>query len=37
MDLSQLFGNRDGYVFLSRFDNMVAVSNGLDREDHTLI
>jgi len=36
-DLSQLFGNRDGYVFFSRFDNMVAVSNGLDREDHALI
>jgi GTP cyclohydrolase IIa len=36
-DLSQLFGNRDGYVFFSRFDNMVAVSNGLDIDDHALI
>jgi len=36
-DLSQLFGNRDGYVFFSRFDNMVAISNGLDMDDHALI
>ena len=36
-DLSQLFGNRDGYVFFSRFDNMVAVSNGLTLEDHAMI
>ncbi|MFC7199476.1 GTP cyclohydrolase III [Halospeciosus flavus] len=33
-DLSQLVGNRDGYVFFTRFDNMVAVTNGLDMEDH---
>ncbi|MFB6178287.1 MAG: GTP cyclohydrolase III [Halorientalis sp.] len=36
-DLSQLFGNREGYVFFSRFDNMIAVSNGLDMNDHALI
>jgi GTP cyclohydrolase IIa len=36
-DLSQLFGNRDGYVFFTRFDNMIAVTNGLDREAHALI
>jgi len=36
-DLSQLFGNRDGYVFFGRFDNMIAVSNGLDMADHELI
>ncbi len=36
-DLSQLFGNRDGYVFFSRFDNMIAVSNGLDLDDLALI
>jgi GTP cyclohydrolase IIa len=36
-DLSQLFGNRDGYVFFSRFDNMIAVSNGLDMDDHAII
>jgi GTP cyclohydrolase IIa len=36
-DLSQLFGNRDAYVFFSRFDNMIAVSNGTDMQDHELI
>jgi GTP cyclohydrolase IIa len=36
-DLSQLFGNRDGYVFFTRFDNMVAVSNGLTMDDHALV
>ncbi|WP_026190302.1 GTP cyclohydrolase III [Halomicrobium katesii] len=36
-DLSQLFGNRDAYVFFTRFDNMIAVSNGVDLDDHALI
>jgi GTP cyclohydrolase IIa len=36
-DLSQLFGNRDGYVFFSRADNMVAVTNGIDMDAHSLI
>ncbi|MFC7135257.1 MULTISPECIES: GTP cyclohydrolase III [Salinibaculum] len=36
-DLSQLFGNRDAYVFFSRFDNMIAVSNGVDMDDHALV
>jgi len=36
-DLSQLFGNREGLVFFSRFDNMMAVTNGLDMDDHALI
>jgi GTP cyclohydrolase IIa len=36
-DLSQLFGNRGGYVFFSRFDNMIAVTNGLTIEDHAMI
>jgi GTP cyclohydrolase IIa len=36
-DLSQLFGNREGYVFFTRFDNMVAVTNGLDNDAHALI
>ncbi|PSP33737.1 GTP cyclohydrolase IIa [Halobacteriales archaeon QH_10_67_22] len=36
-DLSQLVGNRGGYVFFSRFDNMIAVTNGLDIADHELI
>jgi GTP cyclohydrolase IIa len=36
-DLSQLFGNREGYVFFSRFDNMIAVTNGIDLEEHALV
>ena len=36
-DLSQLFGNREGYVFFTRFDNMVAVTNGLDLAAHALV
>ena len=36
-DLSQLFGNREGYVFFTRFDNMVAVTNGLGEDEHALI
>ena len=36
-DLAQLVGNRGGYVFFARFDNMLAVTNGLTREDHAMI
>jgi len=36
-DLSQLIGNREGYVFFTRFDNMVAVTNGIDADAHALI
>jgi GTP cyclohydrolase IIa len=36
-DLSQLIGNREGYVFFTRFDNMVAVTNGLSISDHALV
>ncbi|WP_123534282.1 GTP cyclohydrolase III [Halosimplex salinum] len=36
-DLCQLVGNRGGYVFFSRFDNMIAVTNGLDEADHQLV
>ncbi|WP_135806976.1 GTP cyclohydrolase III [Halorussus marinus] len=36
-DLSQLVGNREGYVFFTRFDNMIAVTNGIDRDDHGLM
>jgi GTP cyclohydrolase IIa len=36
-DISQLVGNRQGYAFFSRFDNMVAVTNGLDRTAHARI
>jgi GTP cyclohydrolase IIa len=33
-DVSQLVGNREGYAFFSRFDNLVTVTNGLDRAAH---
>ncbi|WIV67277.1 GTP cyclohydrolase III [Natrialbaceae archaeon AArc-T1-2] len=36
-DVSQFVGNRDGYVFFTRFDNMIAVTNGLDVDDHALL
>ena len=36
-DVSQLVGNREGYAFFGRFDNMVTVTNGLGREAHELI
>ena len=36
-DLSQMFGTQDGYVFFTRFDNMVAITNGMDLEDHARI
>ena len=36
-DLAQFVGSRDGYVFFTRFDNMVAITNGLDRADHALL
>ncbi|PSP78087.1 GTP cyclohydrolase IIa [Halobacteriales archaeon QS_1_68_20] len=36
-DLSQSFGTADGYVFFTRFDNMVAVSNGFSMDDHALV
>ncbi|WP_135822429.1 GTP cyclohydrolase III [Halostella litorea] len=36
-DLSQLIGNRDGYVFFTRFDNMIAVTNGLDVDAHARV
>ncbi|WP_049923437.1 GTP cyclohydrolase III [Halopiger djelfimassiliensis] len=36
-DISQFVGNRDGYVFFSRFDNMIAVTNGLSMTDHELL
>jgi GTP cyclohydrolase IIa len=36
-DLAQLVGNRGGYVFFARFDNMLAVTNGLTAEDHAMI
>lgn len=36
-DLSQFFGTRDGYVFFTRFDNMIAVTNGSDLEAHARV
>jgi GTP cyclohydrolase IIa len=36
-DLCQSIGREGGYVFFTRFDNMIAVTNGLDLEDHALI
>ena len=36
-DLAQFIGSRDGYAFFTRFDNMVAVTNGLDEADHELL
>lgn len=33
-DIAQYIGNRGGYVFFSRADNMVAVTNGLDLDNH---
>ena len=36
-DVSQLVGNDQGYAFFSRFDNLVTVTNGLDRGAHELV
>ena len=33
-DMAQFIGNRGGYVFFSRFDNMIAVTNGIGRAGH---
>jgi GTP cyclohydrolase IIa len=33
-DLASFVGSRDGYAFTTRYDNLVAVTNGLDRSDH---
>lgn len=33
-DIAQYIGNRGGYVFFSRADNMIAVTNGLDLDNH---
>ncbi|WP_251329961.1 GTP cyclohydrolase IIa [Haloplanus pelagicus] len=36
-DIAQFVGYRGGYAFFTRFDNMVAVTNGLDADDHRLL
>lgn len=33
-DISQLVGTKKGYAFFGRFDNLITVTNGLDREAH---
>lgn len=33
-DLADFVGSRDGYVFPSRYDNMIAVSNQISPEEH---
>lgn len=36
-DLEREFGVHGGIVFFNRFDNLIAVSNGMDYDDHKLI
>ncbi|MFB6136055.1 MAG: GTP cyclohydrolase IIa [Halobacteriaceae archaeon] len=36
-DLARQFGSRDGYVFYTRFDNVLAVTNGIDRAAHARV
>ncbi|NUE02935.1 GTP cyclohydrolase IIa [Halorubraceae archaeon YAN] len=36
-DIAQFIGGRNGYVFYTRFDNMVAVTNGIGREEHRIL
>lgn len=33
-DFAEFVGERDGYAFFERFDNMFAVTNGIDGRDH---
>jgi len=36
-DIAQFIGGRGGYVFFTRFDNMIAVTNGIDRAAHATL
>jgi len=36
-DVAEQVGTRSGYVFFARFDNMIAVTNGMDADDHRAI
>lgn len=36
-DLEREFGARGGIVFFNRFDNLIAVSNGINKEEHEKI
>ena len=33
-DVADLVGDGDGYAFVGRFDNMLAITNGIDHEPH---
>lgn len=36
-DLVEMIGTHDGYAFFGRFDNIVAITNGIDTETHQQI
>jgi len=36
-DIAQFVGHRDAYVFFTRFDNMIAVTNGVDGAAHAAL
>ncbi len=36
-DVAQFVGSRGGYVFFTRFDNMIAVTNGIGRDAHAVL
>ena len=36
-DIAQFVGHRDAYVFFTRFDNMIAVTNGVDDAAHAVL
>ena len=36
-DVAQFLGHRDAYVFFTRFDNMIAVTNGVDGAAHATL
>jgi len=36
-DVAQFVGHRDAYVFFTRFDNMIAVTNGVDGAAHAAL
>ena len=36
-DVAEFLGHRDGYAFATRFDNMIAVTNGVDGDAHATL
>jgi GTP cyclohydrolase IIa len=36
-NVAEFFGHRDGYAFSTRFDNMIAVTNGVDGDAHATL